>query len=187
MRAPIRLALIVLTAAIAHPHRARAQDQWTEADTRRVVDNVAVLRLDPDLSHLSPGERTVVDRLLEVGRIFQELYEDQNHPDAIWARANIEPESDQAILHRLYQGPIATNVANRRVPFLEVRPELPGRNVYPLDLATGGLDAYLAAHATERADLLDVRTVVRRATEANVLADAATLEASPWLRVLHPE
>jgi hypothetical protein len=171
----------------AFPESGFAQAEWTAADTRRVVDNVSELRLDPDLSHLSPGERTVVANLLEAGKIFQELYEDQNHPDAIWARAAVRPGTDEAILYRLYQGPIGTNGSNQRVPFLSVRPLRPGRNVYPQDVGGPDLDAYIAAHPAERADLLDVRTVVRRATEANVLSDLATLEANPWLRVLHPE
>ena len=179
--------LLSLSAALAMPRAGSTQAEWTEADTRRIVDNVSELRLDPDLSHLGAGERTVVANLLEAGKIFQELYEDQNHPDAIWARARVRPDSDEAILYRLYQGPVGTNGSNQRAPFLAVRPERPGRNVYPLDLMAGGLDAYISAHPAERAELLDVRTVVRRATEANLLADRATLEANPWLKVLHAD
>ncbi len=183
IRLSVMLPLLLLLAA---PGAGGAQAQWSEADTRRVVDNVSVLRLAPDLSHLSQGERTVVANLLEAGRIFQELYEDQNHPDAIWARARLPDGSPEAVLYRLYQGGVGTNGSNQRAPFMAVRPELPGRNVYPIDMAAGELDAYLAGHAAERAQLLDVRTVVRRATEANLLADLATLEAQPGLRLLHP-
>ena len=160
--------------------------QWTEADTRRIADNVSVLRLAPDLSQLRPGERTAVEKLLEAGRIFQELYEDQNHPDAIWARRSVQAGSDAALLYRLYQGPIGTNGTNQRVPFLAVRPEGPGRNVYPLDLLAAEMDAYLQAHPTERADLLNVRTVVRRATADNLRADLAVLRGQPSLRAPHP-
>ncbi|MGE0157956.1 MAG: NUDIX hydrolase [Gemmatimonadales bacterium] len=186
----LRLALPLVfgfAPSVAVPSGTTAQVPWTEADTRRVVDNVSELWLDPDLSQLSEGERIAVANLVEAGKIFQELYEDQNHPDAIWARMNVRPDSDEAILYRLYQGPIATNGSNQRVPFLPVRPERPGRNVYPLDITPGGLDRFIAAHPSQRDDLLDVRTVVRRATEANLLADRAVLEANPWLRVLHPE
>jgi hypothetical protein len=182
----IRLSLFTILIVAAAPRMGAAQDAWADADTRRIVGSVSELRLDPDLSHLSPGERTVVEKLIAAGRIFQELYEDQNHPDAIWARASLQPESDAAVLYRLYQGPVGTNGSNRRVPFMPVRPETPGRNVYPLDLTVGGLDAYITAHPAERSSLLDVRTVVRRATEANVLADLATLEGNPGLKLLHP-
>lgn len=169
------------------PVTASAQAQWAEADTRRIVDNVSELRLAPDLSHLRPGERAAAAKLLEAGLIFQELYEDQNHPDALWARANVAPGSDAAILHRLYQGPIGTNGSNQRVPFLPVRPPSPGGNVYPLDLTMGELDGYLSVHPDERADLLGERTVVRRATAENLRADLATLEGQPGLKLLNPQ
>jgi hypothetical protein len=168
------------------PFPASGQAPWTEADTRRIVDNISVLRLAPDLSHLRPGERTAVAKLLEAGRIFQELYEDQNHPDAIWARSNAQPGSDAALLYRLYQGPVGTNASNQRVPFLAVRGERPGRNVYPLDLLASELEAYLSSHPSERIQLLGVRTVVRRATAENLRADLATLAGEPGLRFLHP-
>jgi hypothetical protein len=180
------VAFAAATCAVA-PLAASAQAAWAEADTRRLVDNVSELRLAPDLSHLRPGERVAVEKLLEVGRIFQQLYEDQNHPDALWARANVAAGStDAQVLYRLYQGPIGTNGSNQRVPFLAVRPERPGRNVYPLDVTADELSAYLAAHPNERADLLDVRTVVRRATPENLRADLATLEGQPALRTIHP-
>jgi hypothetical protein len=183
---PHLIRLTSLAILLALPPTAGAQTGWADADTRRIADNVAVLRLAPDLSHLSAGERAVVANLLEAGQIFQELYEDQNHPDAIWARARLAEQSDETLLYRLYQGPVGTNGSNQRAPFMAVRPELPGRNVYPLDLDAGELDAYLASHPDQRAEILDVRSVVRRATADNVRADLATLAAQPGLRLLHP-
>jgi len=187
-RVPCTLApvLVLLSTSALDPGVAHAQAAWTQADTHRIVDNVTELRLAPDLSHLRPGERTAVAKLLEAGQIFQELYEDQNHPDAIWARGQAAAGGDAQILYRLYQGPIGTNGSNQRVPFLPVRQEMPGRNVYPLDLTTNELDGYLASHAEERADLLDVRTVVRRATPENLRADLATLAGQPGLKLIHP-
>src|SRR5687768_3220247 len=121
MRLSIRRTLLSLCATCAiTPLGSLAQAPWTEADTRRLVDNVSELRLAPDLSHLRPGERVAVAKLLEAGQIFQELYEDQNHPDALWARASVAVGGDAQVLYRLYQGPIATNGSNQRVPFLPV-------------------------------------------------------------------
>ena len=48
---------------------------WTEDQVRAVLDKTLTLRFEPDLSGLSEPERTVVDRLLEVGEIFQRLHE----------------------------------------------------------------------------------------------------------------
>ncbi|MEQ1855509.1 MAG: NUDIX hydrolase [Longimicrobiales bacterium] len=186
MRHSIRIVSLVATVLSALPLGGGVGAQWSETDTRRIADNVSVLRLAPDLSHLRPGERAAVEKLLDAGRIFQEMYEDQNHPDAIWARGSAVPGSDAEILYRLYQGPVGTSGSNQRVPFLDVRPEYPGRNVYPLDLLADEMDAYLASHPTERAALLGVRTVVRRATAENLRADLAVLEGQPGLKLLHP-
>jgi len=171
--------------ALSLPAAGAAQAAWTQADTRAVVDATTVLTLAPDLSGLGPGERVAVEKLLEAGRIFQELYEDQNHPDAAWARKTIVPDSPEALLYRLYRGPVGTNSSNQRVPFLAVRPEMPGKNVYPYDVTRAELDAWLAAHPGSRSSVLDLRTVVRRTSAAELDFDLATLGAHPELAVLH--
>jgi hypothetical protein len=182
----LALALALQLTALGLPSFALAQGQWTAADTRAVVEATTALTLAPDLSHLSAGERVAVERLLEAGAIFQELYEDQRHPDAAWARERLAPESPEALLYRLYGGPIGTNAFNERVPFLAVRPETPGKNVYPVGLGRAELDAYLAVHADERDALLDLRSVVRRVTPTDLAFDLAALGAHPGLVLLHP-
>jgi hypothetical protein len=178
--------LIASLALAAAPGAALAQAPWTSADTRAVVEATRALTLAPDLSHLSAGERVAVDRLLEAGAILQELYEDQNHPDAAWARGTLVERSPEALLYRLYRGPVGTNAYNERVPFLPVRAEMPGRNVYPVDVDRAELDAWLGSHPEERPALLHVRRVVRRATAADLDLDIATLGAHRGLAFLHP-
>jgi hypothetical protein len=185
-RRALRLALALALPALALPTVASAQGQWTPADTRAVVDATTVLTLAPDLSSLSEGERVAVAKLLEAGAVFQELYEDQRHPDAAWARASLAPESPEALLYRLYGGPIGTNAYNQRVPFLAVRPEAPGKNVYPPGLGRAELEAYLRAHPDQRDHVLDERSVVRRATPETLDLDVVMLGAHPGLALLHP-
>jgi len=97
-----------------------------------------------------------------------------------------QPESDAARLYRLFQGPIATTPDNRRVPFLEVTPETPGKNVYPAEITAAEIESFLAAHPGERAAILGDRTVVRRATAGALAADLATLDRAPLVAGLHP-
>lgn len=177
---------VVLLLSVALPSAVQAQAEWTEADTRHVVDNTTTLVLSPDLSHLSEGERTVVAKLLEAGQLFQDLYEDQRHPDAARARENLVQGTAEAHLYRLFRGPIGTNDMNERVAFMDVRPEMPGKNVYPSGIERTELDAYLAAHPEQRDVLLGVRHVVRRASAAWLERDLATFQAYPGLRLLHP-
>ncbi|MDX1440431.1 MAG: hypothetical protein R3284_11070, partial [Rubricoccaceae bacterium] len=189
MRSLLRvLCFAFLTVCLILPRAASAQAAWTEADTRRVLENTTELRLAPNLSHLSEAEQQVVANLLEAGQIFQELYEDQKHPDAASVRENLEDGSSEALLYRLYRGPIGTNGANVRAPFNEdIRPETPGKNVYPHDVTREELDAYLEAHPAERRSVLDLRSVVRRGSEESVRRDYAVLRAHPGLALLHPD
>jgi hypothetical protein len=165
---------------------------WTVAQTQPIVDKTQTVRLAPDLAHLTAGERAAVAKLLEVGAIMQELYEDQRHIDAAAARALVArvsgtPQAEHLkLLYRLSQGPIANTLDNQRLPFLAVRPIAPGKTVYPWAIEAAELDAYLAAHPAQRTELLAPRTVVRRADSASIAADLAALDRHPVLDALHP-
>lgn len=167
--------------------RQAAPAGWTSAQSREILAKAGTLRLAPDTSHLTASERAAVAKLIEVGRVFQDVYEAQRHPQALQARAGLKPGSDEAKLYRLFQGPIATTLDNRRIPFLRVAEAPPGKNVYPLDLTKRDYDAYLAAHPKQRAELTHLRSVVRRADKASLDRDIAKLREHPVLQANHPE
>ena len=170
---------------------------WPLEKSQPITDKTQTIRLEPDLSQLTPGERKAVDRLLEVGKIFQQLYEEQRHPQALSSyvdllRLDKQTGSSQAtqnllILYRLNQGPIATTLDNKRESFLSVDPVAPGKNVYPWDVTQKELDAFVSAHPESREAILDQRTVVRSATTENVQRDLALLQKYPALDTLHPK
>ena len=129
--------------------------------------------------------------------MFQHLYEASLHPQGAPRRARLGGTRSQAglaardardliALTRLFQGPIATTLDNRRLPMLPVDSLAPGKNVYPWRVTREEIDAYLAARPGERASLLDPMTVVRRADAASVAADLATLDRHRALAFLHP-
>ncbi len=169
---------------------------WPVAKSQRILDKTLVLRLQPDLSGLTPAERRALDDLLEVGRISQEMYEDALHPQARSAHEELveldeelgSPQSTQnlLLLYRLFAGPVATTLDNERVPFLPVEPVMPGKNVYPWGVERHELDAYLDEHPDKRSALLGLRTVVRRAEHETLERDLAVLEHYPSLEALHP-
>ncbi|MET1112471.1 MAG: hypothetical protein ABWX67_13190 [Allosphingosinicella sp.] len=183
----------LLLAAFTMPAAAQspAPREWTSAQAREILDKTQTIRLSPSLTHLSPGERVAVTKLLEVGRIFQDVYEQQRHRNALNVRAALARRTDPHgrdlyTLYRLNQGPIATNLDNRREPALAVTDAPPGKNVYPWDLTKAEFDAFLAAHPNERAGLTDIRSVVRRAEMAVLKRDLAKLRQYPVLDTLHP-
>jgi hypothetical protein len=169
---------------------------WPDARRRELLDKVLTVRLAPDLSQLTPGERRAVDELLAAGAIFQRLYEDALHHQAATVRERLAagpapaapapPLDDLRTLYRLFQGPIATTLDNKREPFVAVDAPVPGRNVYPWGIAAEEVEAFLAAHPERRGEILGERTVVRRATAPNLAADRAALDGAPALVALHP-
>jgi hypothetical protein len=184
---------LLLVVAVAAPATAQAPAprEWAPAQVREILDKTQTIRLAPSLAHLSPGERAAVTRLLEVGRIFQDVYEQQRHRNALTVRAALSRRTDPEgralhTLYRLNQGPIATTLENKREPALAVADAPPGKNVYPWDLARPEFDAFLAAHPDERARLTDLRSVVRRAEMAVLKRDLAKLRQYPVIDSLHP-
>jgi hypothetical protein len=169
---------------------------WSLEQSQPLVDKTQTVRLDPDLSHLSEGERRAVAKLLEVGQIFQGLYEQQRHARALVSYSALEqldrrqgsPPSTQNLLmlYRLSQGPVATTLENRREPFLPVELTPPGQNLYPWGITKEEVEAFLKAHPEKRASVLDQRTVVRRSNAENINRDLAKLRQYPVLDTLHP-
>ena len=161
---------------------------WPLEKSQPLIDKTQTITLAGDLSKLSDGERKAVAKLIEVGQIFQKLYEEQRHPQALSSyRALVEldkktgstPATQNLLtLYRLFQGPIATTLDNKREPFLPVDPLKPGKNVYPWGIAKEAVDP-------KRTDLLDLRTVVRYGKDLK--GDIATLNKYPALQTLHPK
>ena len=195
MKKLLPLLLLPLSACVAAdaPPPAGTQAQarigaaWTPEQVRAVLDRTQTTRLAPDISHLTPGERTAVAKLIEVGQIFQHLYELQRHRAAPAVRQSVQGQPDLATLYRLFQGPVGTTMENRREPFVTVEDAPPGKNVYPWDLTRAELDAYLAAHPQQREELSHLRSVVRRADAASVAQDLAALRRHSVLDELHPD
>lgn len=185
---PLAAAIALAPAVAQSPGRARP---WSQAQVQEILARTQTTRLAPNLSHLSAGERIAMARLIEVGRIFQDVYEAQRHRDALATRAALARRTDSAgrsqfTLYRLFQGPIATTLDNRKEAFVAVAEAPAGKNVYPWDLTRAELDGYLATHPSERAALTDSRSVVRRADPAGLARDLARLRRYPVLDTLHP-
>ena len=162
---------------------------WPLEKSQPLIDKTQTIRLAPDTSKLSEGEHKAVAKLIEVGHIFQKLYEQQRHPEALSSfqalqqldkQSGSKPATQNLLtLYRLFQGPIATTLDNKREAFLPVDPTKPSKNVYPWGITKEAVDS-------KRSDLLDLRTVVRYTTAANLKDDIAKLNKYPALQTLHP-
>jgi hypothetical protein len=168
------------------PTAAAVKPVWTREQITGVLERTQTIRLAPDITHLSSGERQAVDKLIEVGRIFQDLYELQRHRAAPVVRKAVAADEQLGTLYRLFQGPIGVTLDNARTPFVNVDEAPPGKNVYPWDLTRQEYDGFLARHPDRRAELTHLRSVVRRADAGSLARDREILERHPALDTLHP-
>src|SRR5918997_6207208 len=90
----VALGAVAQTARPARPRQPRAvglpAGYWPLEKSGPLVERTQTIRLAPDLAHLTAGERAAVARLLEVGKIFQELYEQQRHARSLAARDELQ-------------------------------------------------------------------------------------------------
>lgn len=169
---------------------------WPLEKSQPIIDKTQTIRLAPELSQLTAGERKAIEKLMEVGKIFQSLYEKQRHPQALSSYRDLvqldkrmgsaAATQNLLTLYRLYQGPIATTLENKREPFLLVDGIEPGKNVYPWAAKKEDVDADLAAHPEQRDKILDLRSVVRSVTQQNLSEDLLRLKKYSVLATLHP-
>src|ERR1044072_3984552 len=97
---------------------------WPLEKQQPISEKTQTIRLAPDLSQLSAGEKAAVAKLLEVGKIFHALYEEQRHNQALFSYQKLwdlhmhvgepGPTENLLTLYRLFQGPIATTLENKR-------------------------------------------------------------------------
>jgi hypothetical protein len=170
---------------------------WPLEKSQPIIEKTQTIRLAPDLSHLSAGERQAVAKLLEVGKIFQSIYEDQRHKQALSSYRDLQKLDHTLVskapitlnlqlLYRLFQGPIATTLENKREPFLPVDPVEPGKNMYPWGVKKEEIETFLSAHPGKRDEIMDSRSVVRRLTLQNLTRDLKVLTNYAVLDTLHP-
>lgn len=196
MRSAIATTLLGLAASPSLAQTTLPPGYWNEAQSGEILAKTETIRLDTKLDTLTEAERSALPELFAVGKLMQELYERSRHAESARAFKELtalherlgKPVATQNLLdlYRLNQGPIAATLDNRREPFLPVAPQVPGRNVYPGDVTREQIEKFLAAQPSRRDELLDDRSIVRRAIRESISADLATLERFPLIRELHP-
>lgn len=169
---------------------------WSVGKSQPIVDKTQTIVLDPNLSNLTANERAAINKLFEVGEIFQKLYELQKNPKAVKAHlalAQLDKQMKSSAatqnlltLYRLFQGTMATTLDGKRESFLPNAAQPDAGGMYPADSTKEEIDKFLAANPEMRDEILGERTVVRRQTAANLQRDLGKLRQFAVLDTLHP-
>jgi len=164
-------------------------------EARAILDHAATIHVEASTEGLEEAELEVITELMAVGEILHDLYERQLHGEARVVRehlASYRPRDDaereqlEALrsLHWLFDGPIARTLDNERVAIAPIEAYAPQRNIYPSSLEAAELSAAAGAHP--EAELLGVRTLVRRRTAEALEQDREALAGHPALSAFHP-
>src|SRR5258707_516339 len=110
---PLLLCALVITSAQTGSRTNRQSsvplNYWPIERSQPLIDKTQTVRLAPELSQLGSGERKAVAKLLEVGKIFQDIYEDQRHQQALASLRRLEDKA--------FKYAPTTVPETRRVPF----------------------------------------------------------------------
>ena len=177
-----------------------------ESDIRARLRAYAPVRLQADLSSLSPREKEALARIVAAVDAVDEVFWKQLGRQALEARQAFADPSDP--VDRLFRDFILINYGpfdirkdmERFVDTGKDGPRLPGAGFYPEDLTKEEFEAFLEANPEQRADFEKINTLIRRVdgtlvaipfekvylkeikTASQALREAAALVESPTLR-----
>jgi hypothetical protein len=155
-------------------------DGYSVAAQRAKIVRIA---MHPDTSFLTAEERDVVNDLIQAADLLDPVFLRQVSADNPRVREEIARlnRADGPLLLDWFDfngGPWDTLADNR--PFWGNRPLPPGGGVYPADLTREALDAYIAAHPSEKEALTSPYTVVKRDGD-RLVAVPYSVEYRQWL------
>jgi peptidase M49-like protein len=123
--------------------------------------------IDPDISHLSEGEQQLIAKLVEAGKLADELFWIQTAPDAIAVRDSLmSAEGNDAKIQlkfvNLMYGPYDRVYEGERFVANGPAKKPPVANYYPQDMTKEEFETYVENHPDQKAALEGQYTVVKR-------------------------
>jgi len=116
---------------------------------------------------MSAHERKEVDEMIAACRDLENIFWRQNDPENIALYNSLAKTTDpklQDARHYLWINGSRYDLLNHNEPFIGSEPMPPGRSLLPKGLTRDEIEAYVAAHPTEKKAIYDERTVVEIAS-----------------------
>ena len=167
---------------------------WPLEKSQPIIDKTQTIRLSGDLSKLSEGERKAVAKLIEAGQIFQKLYEEQRHPEALVvlsrARRSRQTNRFDTGNAKSFDAVSSDSGTNRHDARKQARAVSASRchEARQERLSVGNQEEKNGSIRNQaQRDLLDLRTRCSfRDVQRTCKDDIATLNKYPALQTLHP-
>lgn len=129
------------------------------------LDKLAPVTLQADISHLSDSEKQVIVRLVEAGRIIDELFllqVDQNNPEIRRELLASEDPTQKPYLELFTIMFGSWNRLEDHEPFLNDQEKPAGAGYYPTDMTKAEFEEYLVKHPESEDEFISEFTVIRR-------------------------
>jgi hypothetical protein len=127
---------------------------------------------------LTPNERKMVDELVAASRALESMYWRQSDPLGLALYQSLAENAAPvagSVRHYLFINGSRWDLVRENEPFVGTQPMPAGHYLYPPDATKAEVEAYVAAHPSEKTGIFDPFTVVRR--EGNRLATRSYHEA----------
>jgi hypothetical protein len=141
------LLLLAAPANAAQPDLSQSLSRWKQ------------VRMGSGTAGLTPRQKQVVDRLVEASRCLESIYWRQADPAGLELLISTKNRELKRAL--MINGSRFDLVGGNR-PLVPGARFLPGRNLYPPELTSGEIEAYVRAHPEQKKAIYSPFTVIRR-------------------------
>jgi len=154
-------------------------------DIQKRIAQFAPTPFSADLSSLTAEDRKVLDKLIEAGKLMNEIFLRQAWTGNPALREELKTLKDpNAAAAREYFdinfGPW-DRLAERQ-PFLGNKTRPPGAGYYPEDVTKQHFDAWIAKHPGDKDKFTSTVTVIRRGKDGGLVAVPYSQEYAQWLK-----
>src|SRR4051812_5972533 len=179
------LAGLVGVAALAAVSPVQAAEQRIVPDIQKRIAQFAPTPFAADLSSLTPEDRKVLGKLVEAGKLMNEIFLRQAWAGNPAMREELKTlKASNAAAAREYFdinfGPW-DRLAERQ-PFVGSKTRPAGAGYYPEDVTKQDFDAWIAKHPGDKEKFTSTVTVIRHGKEGGLVAVPYSQEYAEWLK-----
>ncbi|MEA2600390.1 MAG: dipeptidyl-peptidase [Acidobacteriota bacterium] len=178
------LACLAGLAALAAATSLQAAEPKIVTDIHKRVAQFAPTPFSADLSSLTAEDRKVLDKLVEAGKLMNEIFLRQAWTGNPALREELKtlkgPDAEAAREYFTINFGPWDRLAERK-PFIGDKPHPPGAGYYPEDVTKQEFDAWVAKHPGDKEKLTSTVTVIRR-KDGGLVAVPYSQEYAQWLK-----
>ena len=155
------------------------------SDVEKRLAQFAAIPMSADTSALSPGDRKVLGKLVEAGKLMNEIFLRQAWAGNPALREELKgskgPHAEASRRYfELNVGPW-DRLAERQ-PFIGDKPHPPGAGHYPEDMTKEDFEGWIAKHPGDKEAFLSTVTEIRRGPDGGLTAVPYSREYAEWLK-----